>query len=236
MKRIYYLALIFCFTGSILSCKKEDNSVMLNVNEQLPETYIVIESNTGHFYTIYFVNENNTMNAYLDGYFIRRVLEVNVSDNADSLILPFYDGNYTFKLIFTRTGNNKITINNIYCTNLPGFIAHAEIYKTAEAPVFLKSNGTNTIYRFTKPSNSTDMFLYFNAFAPSTAWKYDGGGYAPSAFFPIYVIGNNIGWKSNAGDIFGISVNTWKNNHLATMLFDSANNVTDIGKHVAILY
>lgn len=234
--QLLMLVFLFCIAGSC--SKRDDNegaSTSVTTSDML-NYYIVFQTSTNQYKIIYFVKENNAINAYYDGLAIRKITAIeNISGNVLNLKYTLNNQLAIFTFNLNKDSSGNVTLGS-YSLDFPGYsIVHAEMYKNSDAPVFLNSFGNNTIYTYTKASDEDAVFLYFNQFAPGTAWKYDDK-HGPSSFMPLYAIGNNVGWKSNDESTFGIAVNKWWNHNFAVMLIQTNISELDAGNHIATTF
>lgn len=236
--KISFMALVACL--ALASCKKDNNPPDPNQNgnnnngnnngndnsdtvvtlNDLVSYYFVYKNPDGALRVIYFFNDNGGVNGYRDGLGNRRGIE-NQALNGNTLSCSFGSVNYTFK--FNKADGNLSLINY---TSSEGAYNNFQMFKVSDAPVFASTNATENIFNYN--NNGNGVYLYFG-YQNGNVWRYDCVN-GPGTSMGYYLIGNNIGWKSNDETTFGVAVPNWAGNNNVKMLLQST--IQDLGSGV----
>lgn len=243
MKKFFILIAAAILLTIQFSCSRSSGSdspnnpdgTTITMND-LAGYYFALET-TNDYRTIYFVNENNTIKAYYDYRGGRRIYDsasMNITNNVLKITSSTDGFAFTFNLAKDASGN--ITLSSTESSGAT--LSHTEIYKNSDAPVFLNPNNTNTIFTYNR-TDGVSVYLYFNNAAPTNpAWKWDGSGNfgGMTSYYPIYYLGNKIGFKSNDEKSFGVFVKSWKGSNQSTLLMVTTEPKLEPGKHLVIKF
>ncbi|NGM61750.1 hypothetical protein G5B30_07460 [Sphingobacterium sp. SGG-5] len=212
------LALLMLGTTGLTSCSKDDDTTPEApvMAADLLDYYIPIEAINTEGKTIYrlvyFTKGTGTIiKATYDGPGLRRGQVVTVDKNIFNF--DFNGDGYTvYEFSFAKNSGGDIVLKSTINKGTSTLqIVHAELIKSSEAPdwsgkTFMRAVGPmgySEYYSFSVDNNYTDEI-----------------GNNP-AYWPLYVLGSNVGFKSNSDILMGIFVPSWKGNTEIKMLLSN---------------
>ncbi|MEG0916375.1 MAG: hypothetical protein RSF68_05125 [Myroides sp.] len=166
------------------------------------------EEGNQRYRVIYFVKEDGTMKAYLDGAGTRRIAPLIVNDNK-FIFDSNADGSVIFNFNFSADGNGKISLTSLTKSGTSVLI-HYEMFSASQTPswggfTFERSAGVSNFIKYY--SFSSNRTLFANSMTSNTEPNQG-----------CYEIGNSIGFKSNSESLMGIFVPSWKGDTSVKML------------------
>lgn len=201
----------------------------------LENYYLVGETNTGKkLMLIYFIKDGATVKANMHLTGALRVADAAVSKSR----LTFdFDANgnriYNFEFEKDATGSIKLKNYSLNDKTIPSLkIDHAILVKKSESPVFTNSNFKIGTFQFKLNNASSiewDIKIRQIGTTVVNGEPFPIMAAAPEFTKPFYSL-NNLGFKSNDGDFFGISVPNWKNISTPILLLERAGAVTTATK------
>lgn len=173
-----------------------------------------LQDGTQRFRVVYFVNEEGTMKAYLDGPGTRRVVPLIVNDNKFVYDLNA-DGSYVINFSFSIDNTGKISLTNLTRSGFNSTLIHYEMFSGAQTPswggfTFERTSGVASFYKYY--SFSGDKTLYANSVDANSE---------PN--LGCYQLGNGVAFKSNNDNLMGIFVPSWKGDTNVKMLLMNIN-------------
>ena len=173
------------------------------------------ENGNQRFRVVYFVKEEESMKAYLDGQGLRRIAPLTISDNKFVFDLNS-DGTTVLNFNFSKNDAGKIALTSLTKTGSSATtVVHYEMFSPTETPswggfTFERSTGVSSFFKYYKFSGNETF--YANDVSPNT-----------DPDLPCYELGNGIGFKSNSEIIMGIFVPSWKGDTNVKMLLSNKN-------------
>jgi len=166
------------------------------------------EEGNQRYRVIYFVKEDGTMKAYLDGAGTRRIAPLIVNDNK-FIFDSNADGSVIFNFNFSADDNGKISLTSLTKSGTSVLI-HYEMFSASQTPswggfTFERSAGVSNFIKYY--SFSSNRTLFANSMTSNTEPNQG-----------CYEIGNSIGFKSNSESLMGIFVPSWKGDTSVKML------------------
>lgn len=166
------------------------------------------EEGNQRYRVIYFVKEDGTMKAYLDGAGTRRIAPLIVNDNK-FIFDSNADGSVIFNFNFSADDNGKISLTSLTKSGTSVLI-HYEMFSASQTPswggfTFERSAGVSNFIKYY--SFSSNRTLFANSMTSNTEPNQG-----------CYEIGNSIGFKSNSEILMGIFVPSWKGDTSVKML------------------
>jgi len=166
------------------------------------------EEGNQRYRVIYFVKEDGTMKAYLDGAGTRRIAPLIVNDNK-FIFDSNADGSVIFNFNFSADDNGKISLTSLTKSGTSVLI-HYEMFSASQTPswggfTFERSTGVSNFIKYY--SFSSNRTLFANSMTSNTEPNQG-----------CYEIGNSIGFKSNSESLMGIFVPSWKGDTSVKML------------------
>lgn len=232
MKKITILLLSCLFLGlsACTSCKSEETpqpdpsgnnnppppgSDLHITTADLLAHYLIIELSSGDLRVDYFYMDGTTLKGWRDGLNMRRGME-SLSLNNDTLKYTI-SGTNEYTYVLKKGTSGKLSVISIQ-TSTEGVVAHCEVQTVADAAPFV-STGSEHIFKFIN-SNGDNVYLYFSFMGVGNVWRYDGNN-GSSDYMAYYMLQENLGWKSNDEQTFGVAVSSWKGNNVIDMLLQS---------------
>lgn len=215
------LMVISVFIG-LTACDSNDDSNPTpspkNVTAESLNGYYVpyqdeTEEGNQRYRVIYFVKEDGTMKAYLDGQGTRRIAALIVNDNK-FIFDSNADGSVLFNFSFSTDTSGKISLTSLTKSGTSVLI-HYEMFSASQTPswggfTFERSAGVSSFFKY--HSFSVNKTLYANSTAANTEPNQG-----------CYELGNSIGFKSNNDILMGIFVPSWKGDTSVKMLLTNGN-------------
>jgi len=201
----------------------------------LENYYLVGETNgTKKLFVIYFSKEGSTVKANMHLTGALRVSDAVVANSKFSLD---FDANanrlYNFEFEKDAAGSVKLKNYSLNDKTTPSLkIDHAILVKKSDSPVFTNSNFKIGTFQFKLNSASSiewDIQIRRIGTTVINGEPFPIMAAAPEFTKPFYSL-NNLGFKSNDDDFFGISVPNWKNITTPILLLERAGIVTTATK------
>ena len=209
---------------SFAACKKDKTN---NAAKEIKATdlvgyYLAIERADNSVRLVYFINESGSIKAYYDGPDTRRI--GNVTMNANKFLFDLNgDGASVLEFAFSSDASGTISLNSLRFSGTSTVeILNAEMFKTDEAlnwggKTFIREVGIADYFKYYRFSES--KILFANSTVPTT-----------EPHLGCYILGANVGFKDNNGNLLGIFVPSWKGNKNIKMLLKH-KNITGIAQY-----
>jgi len=201
----------------------------------LENYYLVGETNGNKkLFVLYFSKEGSMVKANLHLTGSLRISDVMVSKSKFTFDFDA-NGNrlYNFEFEKDATGLIKLKSYSINDKNIPTLkLDHAILVKKSDSPIFTNSNFKIGTFQFKlNSSNSIEWDIQIRRIGTTlvNGEPFPIMAAAPEFTKPFYSL-NNLGFKSNDDDFFGISVPNWKNINTPILLLERAGAVTTATK------
>ncbi|MEG1239155.1 MAG: hypothetical protein RSD30_16435 [Flavobacterium sp.] len=228
MKKIDNFAKMLMILSVFIFCYACDSADDSNPNTNPTATTVTAENLNGYYVpyqdeigdgtqnyrVVYFVKEDDGMNAYFDGIAGRRIIPLIVSDNKFTFDLNS-DGAYVLNFSFSKDNAGKISLTNLNSGNTDYMIIHSEMFSSAQTPSW---GG----FSFEKSTGASGFFKYYRFSGTKTALG-NGASPNPNPNIACYELANSIGFKSNSEILMGIFVPSWKGDTNIKMLLTHKN-------------